>query len=139
MSLLKNKRIFIVEDNEMNRVVYQITLRIHGAWIEFDRMGRDTISGLERFKPDLIILDLMLTHGNSGYTIFDQIRALPDYAEIPIIAVSATDCAIAMPKTQEMGFDGFIAKPIDDIRFPQQIADILAGEKIWDAGNRSLS
>lgn len=135
MSLLENKRIFIVEDNLQNRVVFQILLNAQGALTEFDRWGRDTMSRLQGFDPvDLIILDLMLGSGTSGYDIFDQIRSFPHFAQTPIIAVSAADPAIAMPKTQAQGFSGFIAKPIDDTLFADQLVNILAGKPVWYAG-----
>ncbi len=134
--LLKNKLIFIVEDNTMNRVVFQISLRVHGAQVEFDRWGRNTLDKLKYLKPDLIILDLMLPSGLSGYDIFAEIRKDSTYDAIPIIAVSASEAAIAIPKTRRMKFSGFIAKPIDETRFPEQVAQILAGEQIWSAGER---
>ena len=135
MSLLENKRIFIVEDNLQNRVVFQILLNAQGALTEFDRWGRDTISRLQGFGSiDLIILDLMLGSGVSGYDIFDQIRTFPQFARTPIIAVSASDPAIAIPKTQDRGFNGFIAKPLDDTLFADQLVDILAGKRVWYAG-----
>lgn len=134
---LKNKLIFIVEDNAQNRVVFQMALVMTGARVEFERWGTDAISRLENFRSvDLIVLDLMLTNGISGYDIFSEIRALPQYAAIPIIAVSAAEPAIALPKTREMGFSGFIAKPIDDDLFHRQIEQVLAGEKVWYAGER---
>ncbi len=137
MMLLNNKMIFIVEDNIQNRVIFQVGLVVHGAKIEFERWGKDTLERLEAVREvDLIILDLMLPGGASGYTIFEEIRALPKYQNIPIIAVSAADPTIALPKTRSMGFSGFIAKPIDDMLFPRQIADVIAGKAIWYAGER---
>lgn len=135
--LLKGKTIFIVEDNTQNRVVFQMALAINGANIEFERWGRDAIFYLSRLKTvDLIILDLMLHNGKSGYDIFDDIRAQSMYDTVPIIAVSAAEPAIAIPKTQLKGFDGFIAKPIDDNLFPHQCLQIINGEKVWDTGHR---
>jgi len=87
-------------------------------------------------RVDLIILDLMLHNGISGYDIFDQIRAVPTYDAVPIVAVSAAEPAIALPKTQRQGFSGFISKPIDDTLFPKQVAQLLAGEQVWYAGER---
>jgi CheY-like chemotaxis protein len=133
--MLQGKRIFIVEDNIQNRVVFTIVLQIHGGRVEFDRWGRETLSRLRNFpNVDLIILDLMLPNGITGYQVFDEIRALPTYAQVPIIAVSAAEPAFALPKTREKGFDGFIAKPIDDELFPKQLARVMAGEKVWSAG-----
>ena len=133
--ILDGKRIFIVEDNTHNRVVFQMTLISNGATVEFDRWGRDALWRLQAFgQTDIIILDLMLPSGMSGYDIFDEIRTLPEYNDVPIIAVSATDPAIAIPKTQQKGFSGFIAKPVDDELFPRQVLQIIAGERIWYAG-----
>ena len=134
--MLKGKNIFIVEDDTLNRVVYTVILKKEGVQIEFDRWGRDTVRKLKQMHYDLIILDLMLPYGDSGYTIFEQVRQLPEYAEVPIIAVSASEPSLAIPKTRELGFDGFIAKPIDKYLFPQQLTQLLQGESVWYAGER---
>ncbi len=132
---LKGKRFFIVEDNLMNRTVYQILLRTHGAKVEFDRWGRDTTFLMKTFDDiDLIILDLMLPTGDDGFKIFEQIREISTHNHIPIIAVSASDPSSAIPKAQKLGFSGFIAKPINDELFPDQLIRILNGENIWHAG-----
>ena len=133
---LKNKFIFIVEDNAQNRVVYQMVLGMSGARVDFERWGREVISRLKMRQVDLIILDLMLYNGISGYEIFTEIRKNSDYDQVPIVAVSAAEPAVALPKTQQMGFSGFIAKPVDDDLFPKQIAQILAGQPIWYGGGR---
>ncbi len=135
--LLKGKHIFIVEDNLQNRVVFTMALKLHGATIEFDRWGDDSILHLSAFDMvDLIILDLMLPSGVTGYDIHDRIRCLPKYRTVPIIAVSAAEPSIALPKTQQHGFDGFIAKPIDVDLFPKQVAKVIGGEPVWFVGER---
>jgi CheY-like chemotaxis protein len=134
--ILKNKHLFIVEDNPANRVVYQIMMMRNGAKVTFDRWGQDTLAKMKQSGTiHLIILDLMLPKGNSGFDIFDDIRAVSEYSEIPIVAVSASDPASAIPKAQQLGFSGFIAKPINDDIFPDQMLRLMAGEKIWYAGD----
>jgi CheY-like chemotaxis protein len=87
------------------------------------------------FAPvDLIILDLMLGGKIDGVDIFDRIRALPVFNQVPIIGVSAMDSAIAIPLLQRKGFNGFIAKPIDNELFPKQLLQIMAGEALWYDG-----
>ena len=136
--LLKNKQIFIAEDNLQNRVIFQIMLVKHGAQVHFERWGNGSVFQLKRMgQVDAIILDLMLAYGVSGYDIFDQIRSVPEFAKVPIVAVSATEPSLGIPKTREKGFAGFIAKPIDDELFPQQIAAIINGEQIWYSGTQS--
>ena len=134
---LQGKRIFILEDNIHNRVVFTMTLMSHGAQMEFERWGRHTLVRLQAFMPvDLIILDLMLPNGKSGYEIFSEIRRNKAYDNIPIVAVSAAEPTIALPETRKMGFAGFIAKPIDDDLFPTQLTQIMAGQQVWYAGDR---
>jgi CheY-like chemotaxis protein len=138
--LLKNKLIFVVEDNPRNRAIFTLTLKLSGAVVKFDIWGRDALYHLKGMgHVDVIILDLMLFSGISGYDVFDEIRALPQFAAVPILAVSAADPAIALPKTRAKGFAGFIAKPIDDTLFPQQVAKVIAGEQVWYAGERYAS
>lgn len=130
--LLAHRTIFIVEDNVQNRVVFKIALARHGAQVEFERWGTNS-TFLLRSLPhvDLIILDLMLANGISGFTVFDEIRALPQFDQVPIIAVSAMEPAVAIPKLRQKGFAGFLTKPIDSTEFPKQVARIIEGERIW--------
>jgi two-component system cell cycle response regulator DivK len=48
------------------------------------------------------------------------------------VVVIAQGSTLEMKKAQEAGFDGFISKPLDADRFPDQIRKILSGEEIWD-------
>ncbi|MDQ7027529.1 MAG: response regulator [Anaerolineae bacterium] len=134
---LKNKRIFIVEDDLRNKAIAQMLLERAGATVSFDRWGLDTIAKLHHFAPaDVILLDLMFRRGVTGYDIFQQIRGHQEFADIPIIAVSASDPSEAIPRTQELGFSGFIAKPVDFHGFCGQVAQSIAGEPVWQALGR---
>lgn len=113
-------------------------LHRHGALTSFDKWGQDTIQKLKRqHKFDVIILDLMLSEELSGFDVFAEIRQHSELDHVPIVAVSAADPSHALPKAQDMGFDGFISKPIDSDLFPEQLWHIMNGEKIWYTGNFS--
>jgi CheY-like chemotaxis protein len=133
--MLQNKRIFVIEDNIDNRVVYHLIFVKHGILFEFDRWGTSTVSKLKAFGPvDLIIVDLMLPNGVTGFNIYSEIRGERLLKHVPIIAVSASDPSIVIPKVRGMGFSGFIAKPIDYIQFPKQLEQVLNGEPVWYDG-----
>jgi CheY-like chemotaxis protein len=133
--LLTGKHILIVEDNVLNRVVYQMTLVMNGAITTYDRWGDRTLRLLEGAQQwDLIVLDLMLPRGMSGFDIFEEIRQLPEYDAVPIIAISASEPSVAIPQARKLGFSGFISKPINESIFADQIAQIIAGEQIWYDG-----
>ncbi|MBL8133644.1 MAG: response regulator [Anaerolineae bacterium] len=132
MNKLQGKHIFIVEDNAQNRVVYQVMFLRRGVVIDFDRWGNDTIHKLKNLpEVDVIIMDLMLAGGVTGFDIMEQIQRQENLARVPVVAVSAADPATAILRCQDAGFAGFIPKPIDADRFPDLIARIIDGEKIW--------
>jgi two-component system cell cycle response regulator DivK len=51
-----------------------------------------------------------------------------------VVAVTADANAASMEKARQAGFDGFLGKPIDPDRFPEQIRRVLQGEQVWEVG-----
>ena len=136
MHVLGSKKIFIVEDDTMNMVVYGALLRNTGATVIQDLWTTDSINMMLRKLPiDVILMDLMLRYGNTGYDIFQTIQKYPELRNIPVIAVSAADPGIEIPKARDMGFAGFIGKPINPVKFPEQILSCVQGEPVWYAQN----
>lgn len=133
--ILANKRIFYFEDDVKNRAIVQMILEQSGATVGFERWGKDdAIKRLHDFQPvDAILLDLMFPYGVTGYDIFDRIREISEFNHIPVIAVSASDPSLEIPRTKNRGFSGFISKPIDIRLFTTQIAHCINGEQVWFA------
>lgn len=132
---LQAKRIFIIEDKPGNLAIMKTLLENAGAVVNFDRWGVDTLQRLEAFAPvDVILLDLMFPGGLTGYDIFDSIKASGSFDETRIVAVSASEPSEAIPLTRARGFAGFIAKPISFNNFCTQVADVIAGQAVWNGG-----
>jgi CheY-like chemotaxis protein len=133
--LLSGKRLFIVEDNPENLMIMRILLEQHGARVESISWAIDVIERLTIFgRVDAILLDLMLDDGRTGFEVFEAIRRLPMYRQVPVVAVSAAELAVALPKVRGKGFQGFIPKPVDFDRFPAQIRQALDTGEIWVTG-----
>jgi len=131
MSILSGKTIFMVEDNPGNAAIIRTILRQAGARVPYDHRGDITLTRMIQNLPlDMILMDLMLP-GASGYDIFDAIRNQPKLKDIPIVAVSASDPDVEIPRAKKLGFSSFISKPIDRRTFPENLSSIMAGEKIW--------
>lgn len=129
------KKIFVVEDDVTNMAVYAVTLKRSGALVVQDPWNTDTLHMLARHLPvHVILLDLMLRSGVSGYEIFDQVQHDPALKDIPVVAVSASDPEYEIPRTRSRGFAGFISKPLNLRRFPEQVAACINGQEIWIAG-----
>jgi two-component system cell cycle response regulator DivK len=80
---------------------------------------------------DLILLDIQLPH-EDGYMVLEGIRAIPRLQQTSVVAVTANVLPQDVARAREAGFDGFIGKPIDADRFPEQIKRVLRGEAVWE-------
>jgi CheY-like chemotaxis protein len=130
--LLQGKRIAVVEDDVTNMAIISTLLKQHGAAVIQDPWNTDTVNRLKSLLPiDLILLDLMLRHGTSGFGIFDKIKATLELVDIPIVVVTASDPALTMTKAKNKGFVAYIAKPLSYHDFSQQVYDVLQGNSIW--------
>ena len=130
--LLSGKRIFVVEDDPSNLAIITTILRRHGASVPFETWGTGSVETLKMCLPiDLILLDLALPRGVSGYDVYDEIRSFPELADIPVVIVTAADPGIEMPVAREKGMNGFISKPLSYSTFGKSIASILNGNQVW--------
>ena len=121
-----------MEDNLANRAIEQLLLEQAGAKIAFERWGTETTKKLKQVMPvDIILLDLMFPNGITGYSVFSDIRAYPEFQYIPILAISAIDPMSAIPLTRKHGFSGFISKPVDFDFFADQVANVIKGQATW--------
>lgn len=131
--ILKDKHIFVVEDDAMNLAVIRTILQRAGAVVPFDHWGDTTLDRMLSypFDLDIVLMDIMFPNQVTGYDIFEAIRAVPELSHIPIVAVTASDPDVEMNKARQKGFNGYISKPLDRLKFAHYIAAILDGEEIW--------
>lgn len=87
----------------------------------------DTLKDLKRI--DLVLLDLEMPK-RDGYQIVEVLRRYLD-SHVPIVACTVHTAEIN--RTKKLGFSGFIAKPLNMERFPDEIRRILNGEAVWEA------
>ncbi len=131
--LLENKHIFLIEDDQVNLAIIKTILQVNGATVPFDHWGDTTLQRLISypFDLDLILLDIMFPHGVTGYDIFEAIQADEKLKHVPVVAVTASDPDLEMPKARERGFLGYISKPVNRHKFAKQVQSILSGDKDW--------
>ena len=133
--LLSGRRIFVVEDDAANVAIAEYILKMQGADVFHDYWGSFTLVRLLRLLPiDIILVDLMLPRGVSGYDVFGELQKQPKLADIPVVIVSASDPVVEIWKARTLGFKGFISKPIDRNSFPKHIASIIDGNVVWIDG-----
>ena len=119
-------RILYVEDDPSSARLVQRILEAEG----FDvRIATDGIAALEaarQLRPDLILMDINIS-GLDGYEVTTRLRALEELRDVPIVAVTAATLKGDRERALIAGCDGYIPKPIDVDRFPQQVEAFLGG------------
>jgi len=114
-------KILYIEDSPSNRLLVRRILQVEGY--EVLEAG-DGVRGLELASeehPDLILMDMNLPDID-GYELTRRVRANPDLADIPVVAMTANVMHGDREKTLEAGCVGYIPKPIDVDTLPSQVA-----------------
>ena len=107
------RAILIVEDNEVNALVFTRLLAKAGHGARVVRDGPEALAVLTREVFDVVLMDVNLP-GMDGVTTTRRIRALGEPASgIPIIAVTANAMAADRDNYLEAGMDDYLSKPID--------------------------
>ena len=131
---MNEKKILLVEDNEVNRRLAGFLLRSQGYQV------REATSAIEAFEilrtehPDLIVMDIQLP-GMDGLEATRKLKEQPNTADIPVIAVTSYAMKGDREKALAAGCAGYVTKPIDKNIFIEEVAARLgAKSKIEDAG-----
>jgi len=109
-------RILIIEDNAANMELMTYLLKAFGHTVLSARDGAQGIDLARQERPDLIACDIQLPKVN-GYEVARQLKATPELAAIPLIAVTALAMVGDREKVLAHGFDGYLTKPIDPTTF----------------------
>ena len=117
------RKILIVEDNELNRALLGNILEENYEILEAEN-GQIALNVLEDHRDDvaLILLDINMPVMD-GYEAAQEIRKYS--AKVPIIAITAFAYASDEQRVMESGFDGYMPKPINARQLRAQIKDIM--------------
>jgi two-component system cell cycle response regulator DivK len=128
----KDATVLVVEDNVSNFVLIARMLGYLGIHCEWKTSGFEVVEYADTLpRLDLILMDIRLPY-EDGYGAQKKIRAADRFKSVPIVAVTAEASLEQMNKARQAGFDGFLGKPLDPDRFPDQIRRILNGDQVWE-------
>ncbi len=129
-----NPVILYVEDDMMSREVMMLLLKRR---MKFEHVyvwedSTDFANQLTTLphKPDIIFLDIHM-EPIDGFGMLEILRAHPDYAKIPVVALTASVMNEEVTLLRTKGFDGALAKPVDQRNFPDILRRLLNGEQVW--------
>lgn len=126
--------VLYVEDDPMSRSVMEILmlhqLGLSNVVIFPDSSGfHDRLDELS-FQPDIIFLDIHM-EPIDGFQMLEILRSYDKFADVPIVALTASVMNEEVMQLKEAGFNGVIPKPLDLDTFPNMLDALVQGQEIW--------
>lgn len=107
---MQKTKILLIEDEEDIASLIKLQAELAGYKVHVETDGLNGFMAIERERPDVIVLDIMLP-GLNGLDVCRKIRNNPSYDTIPIIIISAKSEELDVVLGLELGADDYVAKP----------------------------
>ena len=111
---MKQEIILIVEDNNVLCSALEEMLSLEGFVVLAAPNGVEALSHMEALTPDLIISDIAMPEMD-GYSLFDHVRANPDWLSIPFIFLTARGTKDDILTGKDLGAEDYLVKPLNRI------------------------
>jgi len=111
--LLAGKKVIVIDDDIRNIFSLTSALEEHGVELHYAESGRSGIEILQRLPDaDAVLVDIMMP-GMDGYQTIQEIRSMPEFSSLPVIAVTAKAMKGDRQKCIDAGASDYVAKPVD--------------------------
>lgn len=128
LKMAQKKRILLIEDEEDIAALIKLQAEISGYKLHVEVDGINGYRTVEREKPDLVILDLMLP-GENGLDVCRKMKSHPELKRIPVIILSAKGEEIDVVLGLELGADDYVPKPFSPKVLFSRIKAVLRRSK----------
>ena len=118
------EKILVAEDNPTNMKLITVALKKQGYTLLQAADGEEALEAAVRNAPDLIIMDMQLPK-TSGWEVTRKLRQMPDFGNVPIIAVTAYAMKGDKERAIEAGCNAYLPKPIDINQLRSVVAEML--------------
>jgi signal transduction histidine kinase len=120
--------ILYIEDNSDNQRLVKRILEARGYGVQLSENGPDGIALALAETPALILVDINIP-GLDGYETTTRLRGMDHLHDTPIVALTADDRTGARERSLVAGCDGYLTKPIDPRRLPEQLEEFMNGKR----------
>ncbi len=114
------KKVLAVDDYPEILNIIETKLSRNGYEVRTECDATRAIEVIKEFRPDLILLDIMMPK-ITGFDLCDTIKSDPDIKDIKVIFLTAKDMEFTRKKADEVGADGFVAKPFS----PKELLEFI--------------
>ena len=118
------KEILIVDDEPSIVVPIQFLMEQQGYSVLIAENGEDALDVIYKYKPDLILLDIMLPRID-GYEVCEIVRLNPEYRDIKIIFLTAKGRKVEIAKGLALGANAYITKPFSNTQLVAKVKELL--------------
>ncbi len=125
----KDNVILIAEDNEVNRVMIEALFEEFGLKVHFAVNGLQAVEMTRKLKPDIVLMDMHMPV-MGGIEASKIIRKIPEFEDLPIIALSADAFAEQQKFAISEGLTNYVTKPIDFKKLMPILCEFLKKDKI---------
>jgi len=126
--------VLYVEDDLQSRMVLEILLmeEMGLPHVTILENSVDFLSKVEALDPaaDVVLLDIHVKPYN-GFEMLAMLRNHPLYKDKPVVALTASVMSEEVALLEQSGFNGVIAKPIQQEVFPELLERVINGERLW--------
>ena len=117
---LRGARVLVAEDNRFNQQVIEEVLARCGVVVTLCANGQEVLDQLEKDRFDVVLMDIQMPVMD-GIETTQRIRAIPQLASLPVIAMTANAMVSDQTRCLEAGMDDFETKPINAERLYQKL------------------
>jgi DNA-binding response OmpR family regulator len=117
-------KVLIVDDEPNIVASLEFLMTRQGYDIQVVADGDEVVGTVERFRPDLVLLDVMLPH-RDGFEVCQQLRASGNET-LKIVMLTAKGRESEMAKGMAIGADAYVTKPFSTRELVARVADLLA-------------
>jgi CheY-like chemotaxis protein len=117
-------KILLVEDNEQNRYLATFLLEKAGHTVIHAHTGQEALNIVSTERPDLVLMDIQMPEMD-GYEAAKRLRTMPGLEQVPVVAVTSYATLGDRDKAMQLGFVGYIEKPISTESFLSDVGRFL--------------
>jgi two-component system alkaline phosphatase synthesis response regulator PhoP len=121
---LSEATVLVVDDNEQNLELVQAYLESLPCRIVSARDGIEAMAAIDRDKPDLVLLDVMMPR-MSGFEVCQKVKSNPATRDTVVVMVTALHEVGDMERAVECGCDDFISKPVNKVELVARTTGLL--------------
>ena len=120
------KRVLIADDEPNIVASLEFLMEQAGFEVKVAANGKEALDLVASFRPDLLILDVMMPEMN-GYEVCQRLKSDPATRAVRVVMLSAKGRDVEVAKGLELGADAYVTKPFSTRELVAKVREMLAG------------